>query len=439
MNKSFYILIVSAILIVGCRQTATTANAPANAPITRNDTSNPSAIRVSAADSDAAEPAMAVDADGVFYVVYVAHGADKSADIYLQKFDSEKNPIGEKSRVNPKAGEATAWRGDPPTIAVGADKTVYVGWTKTVKTDAENGRDVCLSVSRDNGKTFAAPVKVNDDIKPASHGMHSLAVGANNAVYMAWLDERNIKSRLNAEIHEQNPIDSDFQFIKIHHNSNEAEEPKKDEKREAAEPNSEIFFAVSNDGGKTFSPNLKVSSEVCPCCKTSLAVAPDRKIYASWRQVLGGEFRHIAVALSNDAGKTFSAPTIVSDDGWKINACPVSGAALAFGANNELKVAWFSAGAIGAPGLYSSQSADGGKTFAPRELISENAASGTPVLTGGATVWGANGKIMAKKQTAEIQTVGDGELSAAAASNGIFFAAFVVKDKDRRGIWLAAF
>lgn len=435
-EKILYVLFLSAIITVGCRQTETTANTPP----TRNDEFKTTAIRVSAAETDASEPAIAADADGVFYVIYVAHGADKSADIYLQKFDSQKNPIGEKTRVNPNSGEATAWRGDPPTIAVGADKTIYVGWTKIVKTDAKSGTDLCLSVSRDGGKSFAAPVKVNDDIAPASHGMHSLTVGKNNAVYMAWLDERNVKSAQRAKnFTGSDAEDSEIQFVKIYYNSNQAENNKKAEKQEVIEPNSEIFFAASVDGGKSFSPNLKLSSEVCPCCKTSLLAAPDGRIYASWRQILDGEFRHIAVASSADAGKTFSAPTIVSDDRWQINACPVSGAALAFGANDALDVAWFSAGAIGAPGLYFSQSADGGKTFSPRGLISENAAAGTPVLIGGTAVWSAGGKILAKKQNADIQIIGDGELSAAAMSSGKFLAAFVVKDKEKRGVWLSAF
>ena len=225
MNKILYILFLSQIFIVGCHQTATP-------PIMLKDEIKTAAIRVSALEFDAAESAIATDADGNLYVVYVAHGADKSADVYLQKFDSQKNPLGEKTRINPNAGEATAWRGDPPTITIGVDKTVYVGWTKTVKTNATSGRDVCLSVSSDGGKSFAAPIKVNDDIKPVSHGMHSLAVGKNGAVYLAWLDERNVKSEDHAENFEPDSNASEFQFVKIHHNSNQTESPEKIEKHE---------------------------------------------------------------------------------------------------------------------------------------------------------------------------------------------------------------
>jgi hypothetical protein len=430
------IFFLGLILIGGCRQ----KEASVSVPPPQNDAVKSIAIRVSAAETDAAEPAIAADADGKFYVVYVAHGTEKSADIYLQKFDSQQKQIGERVRVNRVLGEATAWRGDPPTIAVGANKTVYVGWTKIVKTDAKSGTDLCLSVSRDGGKSFDAAVKVNDDIAPVSHGMHSLAVGKDGAVYLAWLDERNVKSELHAQTFQRNTVVSEFQFVKVHQNSNQPTETKKVEKKhEAAEPNSEIFFSVSNDGGKTFSANVKLSSEVCPCCKTSLIIAPDGRIYASWRQVLTGDFRHIAVASSNDAGVTFSAPTIVSDDQWKINACPVSGAALAVGANSALNVAWFSAGIIGAPGLYFSQSFDGGKTFSPRELISENAAAGTPVLKGGATVWSADGKVFAKKQNADAEIITDGELPTAAVSGDKILVAFVEKEKEKRGVWLSVF
>jgi hypothetical protein len=115
------------------------------------------------------------------------------------------------------------------------------------------------------------------------------------AVYISWLDERNVKPAAHSEMH--------------------------------VEPNSEVFFASSNDGGRTFSKNIRVASDVCPCCKTA-TLAANGKLYLSWRQVLPGEFRHIAVASSNDGGQTFSNASIVSDDKWMLTACPMSGPAL---------------------------------------------------------------------------------------------------------------
>lgn len=213
---------------------------------------------------------------------------------------------GSPVRVNTQPGTATAWRGDPPTVAVAPDHTVFVGWTARVEAESGHATNIYLSSSRDRGQTFSAAVKVNDDTKPAVHGMHSLAIGSDGRIYVAWLDERNIK-------------------------------PMKDMKMEAKtaghhmESNREVFLASSADGGRTFTTNQQIASDVCPCCKTALASGPEGRVYLSWRQVLPGDFRHIAVASSADGGKTFSKPVIVSDDQWMIKGCPVSGAALAAG------------------------------------------------------------------------------------------------------------
>jgi hypothetical protein len=151
-----------------------------------------------------------------------------------------------------------------------------------------------MSVSNDRGQSFASEVKINDDKVPGPHGMHSLAVAKDGRVYVSWLDERHV--------HKPKPSAK----ADGHH----------------MESNRDLFISYSTDGGRTFSPNRKVAAEVCPCCKTSLAVSNDGTLYAGWRQVLPGSFRHIAVASSTDGGATFSSPKIVSDDKWMLQGCP---------------------------------------------------------------------------------------------------------------------
>lgn len=409
---------------------------------TKNKASELASVLVSAPGVDSAEPAVAAAPDGGIYLVWVEHDTGKTADVYFQKFDADAKPTGEKIRINPQAGEATAWRGDPPTVAVAANGEIYVGWTSRVKTEKKSGTNLYISASTDGGKSFAAPVKVNDDSEPASHGMHSLATDKSGKIYVAWLDERNIKMPAHAEI-ETGKIETadEFQYIRAHHTPTPEVKPA----QEAAEPNSEIFYAVSTDGAKTFSPNKKISGEVCPCCKTSLLAAADGKIYVSWRQVLPGDFRHIAVASSTDGGENFSAPAIVSDDRWQIAACPVSGAALAIAENDALKAAWFTAGKAGNAGLYAADSADGGKTFSARTLINEASPSGTPIFLAEngkfSLVWEANGKLFrAKIQANQIDKaveITDGTVPAAALSKGKVFIAYSRKDDDKRGVRLS--
>ncbi|MEP7211716.1 MAG: sialidase family protein [Acidobacteriota bacterium] len=395
-------------------------------------------ILVSGAGIDAAEPAITTGNDGKVFVAYVEYGRDKTGDLFVAGFDGELKSTGEAVRVNRNPGEVKTWYGDPPTIAAAADGTVYVGWTRRVRAAGGGGTDLVLSVSRDGGQTFAEPVKVNDDTAPASHGMHSLAVDGDR-VYMSWLDERNVKAD-KAEMWETTPSPTEgFEFVKAHHTAKHNVSSD-----EAAEPNSEVFFASSTDGGKTFSKNVRVASDVCPCCKTA-TLAAGGKLYLSWRQVLPGSFRHIAVASSVDDGKTFSTAAIVSDDKWMLSACPVSGAALTTNDAGELIVYWYTAGAAGEPGLYRASSSDGGRTFAPRSLVDAPAVSGAPVLIknkkGAACVLAENGPQISVipaigSETAAPRKIRNAELPAAAALGDGMVIAFVRKEGNARSVWV---
>lgn len=358
-------------------------------------------------------------------MVWVEHRG-KDADVMFERFNGDGQSLGAAIRVNPQAGQATAWRGDQPTIAAAADGTIYVGWTGRADAASGSSPDIYLSASRDAGKSFDPPLKVNDDPKPTDHGMHSLAVASDGRVYVAWLDERNV-----------------------------AAAPAKDMKMKASssghqmESNREVFLSASSDGGRSFAPNQRIASDVCPCCKTNLAVENDGRVYISWRQVLPGDYRHIAVTSSSDQGKTFATPTIVSNDEWVLKGCPVSGAALLADADGVLGVLWYAGGDKGQRGIYWSESRDGGKTFNPRQLLAESATHGTPVMLrhrvdAVAGMWQDGEGNKAKIQLARFgngingaqSTLGPGELPAAAAINDRVLVVYVVEEGGKRTVWL---
>lgn len=383
------------------------------------DVSDP--VRISAPEQDAAEPAIASRGDDV-YVAWIDHQEKLKSDLLVARFNIDGQPQGAPVRVNSEPGTATAWRGDPPTIAIAPDNTLYVGWTMRVEAESGHATTLYLSASHDQGKTFLPAVKVNDDAKPAVHGMHSLAVGPDGRVYFAWLDERNV-----------HPM------------------PPKDQKMDAKssgrhmESNREVFFTVSSDGGKTFAPNQVVAKEACPCCKTALAVSPDGHTYLSWRQVLAGDFRHIAVAALSDDGKSFAAPVIVSDDQWILKGCPVSGASIMADAG-RLRVVWYAGKEDGQQGLYYSESTDGGKSFRARSMVSAGFAHGTPVLLSDGherewTIWEASANGASEIRSSSLgkndtMSVSAGELPAATALKDRLLVAYISKEGERRGIWL---
>jgi BNR repeat-like domain len=382
-------------------------------------------VRVSTETGDAAEPVVAAARDGTAYVAWVEHRAHKESDVFVAQLDREGRALHEPVRVNAKAGEATAWRGDPPTIAVGADGTIYIGWTARAGAEG-HATDLYLSTSRDGGRSFAPAVKVNDDPVPGVHGMHSLAVASDGRVYLAWLDERNLAPAVT----EQNAAGQ--------------------KKMEHMERNREVFTSFSTDGGRSFSANRRVASEACPCCKTSLAVGTNSRVYVGWRQVLPGEYRHIAVASSADGGQTYSRPVIVSDDRWVIPGCPVSGPALAVALDGALRVMWFTAGERGTTGLYWAESRDAGQTFSERKLFAGGQAFGTPLLLASVNdkpfvVWGDNNGGTPRVLASPLVTGGkegsapvamSAELPSAAMTGDQLFIGYIVNANDRRSIWV---
>jgi len=384
---------------------------------TREPVGPPQPIQISAPGVDAAEPATAKAADGTFYVAWVNHDA-KQADIMLAHFNNKAEMQGAPVRVNRQPGVVTAWRGDQPSVAVASDGTVYVLWTARVDAGDKHGTDIYLSASTDRGQSFASEVKVNDDKVPGAHGMHSLAVAKDGRIYAGWLDERNVHAPMPSTKAEGHHMES----------------------------NRDLYVATSTDGGRSFSANRKVASDACPCCKTSLAVSADGTLYAGWRQVLPGNYRHIAVASSTDGGTKFSAPVIVSDDRWMLQGCPVSGPSLSVdSASGLLKIVWFAAGENSAPGLYFAESKDKGHSFSPRQLLSQETVRGTPALAAGnqsmIAVWESADTVETKMR--DIGTTGSalsvaakGELPAGVFANDRLFVAYIGKEKEKRSIWL---
>jgi hypothetical protein len=408
-TKTLGILLLAILVFAGCNHIAAT----------REPVTSLQPIQISASGIDAAEPATATASDGTFYVAWVNHDA-KQADVMLAHFNHNAEMQGAPVRVNRQPGVATAWRGDQPSVAVTGDGAVYVLWTARVDAGEKHGTDVYLSASTDRGQSFTSEVKVNDDKVPAAHGMHSLAISKDGRIYAGWLDERNVHAPMPSTKAEGHHMES----------------------------NRDFYLAYSTDGGRTFSANRKVASDACPCCKTSLAVSADGTLYAGWRQVLPGNYRHIAVASSTDGGTNFSSRVIVSDDRWMLQGCPVSGPSLSVdSASGNLKIVWFAAGENGAPGVYFAESTDKGRSFSPRQLLSQETVRGTPALAAGAqrmiAIWQSADTTETRMHVigntgAALSVAANAELPAGAFSNDKLFVAYIAKEKENRSIWLAA-
>ena len=275
-------------------------------------------------------PFLAADPRGGFYLAYVERKAGIS-NVMLQRSPDGKT-FSPPVRVNSQLGDATVRNENPPKVALGPAGQIYVCWAN------ERGRwkgNIRFARSVDGGKTFSPAVSINSDaaLETAGHAFQSVTVGKKGQIYVTWIDERNKKT---------------------------------------ADRGAEIWMSRSTDEGKTFSPDRRILSDVCECCRTQLQIDGSGRMFLSYRTVppSGPMFRDIVLAVSQDEGKSFSK-SVVHQDQWEVNACPIAGPALSIDAQGQVSVTWFTGGG-GRPGLYHASSADHGVSFSPRRLLSPN-------------------------------------------------------------------
>jgi hypothetical protein len=236
-----------------------------------------------------------------------------------------------------------------PKIALGKNGEVYISWTRALEKPYSG--DVRFARSVDGGKTFSAPITVNDNREIISHRFDALAVGSDGRVYLVWLDKRDV-----------------------------AAAKRKGEKYDG----SALYYAVSDDRGASFSPNKKVADHSCDCCRVALAVPPSGAPAVFWRHVYPGNVRDHAFARLDGKNEVQR----VSHDEWKIEACPHHGPAMSVAQDDVYHFTWFD-NAPQAEGLFYAWSKDGGKTFSvPLKFGNKAQQPGhADVLSMGSTVW----------------------------------------------------
>ena len=185
---------------------------------------------------------------------------------------------------------------------------------------------VATAVSADGGRTWSAPVQLNDDSTEAEHGFVELFAW-DDAIGAFWLDGRQL---------------AEWSF----------DEPD-------ALLGTSLRVARLDYSGAVAAREI-VDELVCDCCQPDRALASAGPVVA-YRGRTPEEIRDIAVRRY--AGGRWQDALIVAADGWHIEGCPVNGPAIA-AAGERVAVAWFTA-AGGVPRVRFARSADGAASFAP--------------------------------------------------------------------------
>ncbi len=265
--------------------------------------------------------------------IYTAPG-ERGADLFYVSSNDLGETWSEAQRINNVPGEVSDHGENSPQIFLSPDEmTLYAFWNAR---DPKNpsGTHVRFSKAGAMMTAWSPAVTIDDDPGPNSHGFQGAAVGPDGTLYAAWLDMRD----------------------------KEAAKTRNYTASAAA-----VYLTRSTDGGKTWSKNVRIATDVCPCCRVSFAFTGNRAVLA-WRGVDDGDLRDIYTAVSTDRGETWSKPGLVNRDNWKIKGCPHVGPSLA-AVGDKIYVVWFSE-ADGKPGIFFSSTTNGVE-FAAKRTLSE--------------------------------------------------------------------
>ena len=205
--------------------------------------------------------------------------------------------------VNPKPENIGAEGENRPKIAVTRNGTLHLTWTRLLPQPYTG--EIRYARSIDGGKTFSAPITLNDDKRLTSHRFDALVSDGGDKLAAVWLDGRD---------------------------------------RDAAQEKGETFAGVSvyvarsDDNGVSFHPNHKLTEHTCECCRTALTWTADGPV-ALWRNLYGTHTRDFALAHL-DSGKVQR----LADDEWSIDACPHHGGWIATGDYDTLHAVWYTNG-----------------------------------------------------------------------------------------------
>ena len=190
---------------------------------------------------------------------------------------------------------------DVPSVMRRSDGTLVAQWLQT--TDARlEAYNLQLSYSSDNGKTWAPSFMPHHDGTTSQHGFASLVEMAGDQLGVVWLDGRN----------------STFDFD---------------------DPNSGTImlrFATFDANWKQ-TADSEIDRRVCECCSTTAVMTSDG-LLVGFRDRDDKEARDMAVSRLENG--RWTPPTLVSQDNWIIDFCPVNGPMLS-ARGRDVAAAWF--------------------------------------------------------------------------------------------------
>ena len=265
------------------------------------------------------EPFLTTDATGAVHMTWIERTGDSTHAVRYARLDGDNWSA--PTTVVERRNLFVNWA-DFPSVLVTPSGRLLVHWLQ------RNGAgryayDVRIAQSTDRGATWTPDTVLHTDRSASEHGFVALWLAPGDSVRAAWLDGRHMSGGHDGEAKGAMSLQS---------------------------------VAVAPAG--TLGSEQPLDLRTCDCCQVAATVTASGPLVA-YRDRTENEIRDIAVVRQVDGAWT--TPTIVHEDGWHIEACPVNGPALA-SRGDTVAIAWFT-GAQDTARVRVAFSVDGGKTF----------------------------------------------------------------------------
>ncbi len=237
-------------------------------------------------------PDVAVAPDGTVYVAWLDTTGDDSfegvAEIYVRRSDDAGDSFETRRRASGfqepgfRARNAVfrSWASAFPKLGVGANGEVYVLWVAIPTDDPEDDGDVFAVTSTDRGRTWDRRVIVNDDETSTFQFFPEVSVSPNGTLHAMWGDFRDDPIR-----------------VSYH-----------------------IYYASSEDGGKTWTRNSRVTDFPSNPNKAFpggrfigdyFAIeATDDEVYMVWADARLGEFGPVNQKIAFARKRLMPSPAV---------------------------------------------------------------------------------------------------------------------------------
>ena len=254
-----------------------------------------------------------VAASSAFVAVVWGASAEGKGDVMLAVSRDSGRSFAAPVRVNAVVGDARISGEIPPRVVLSSPNGGDPDIT-VVWNAKDGGTQIKTARSSDGGRTFAAPTSLQMPGAAGDRGWHAATLDTRGLLHVIWLDHRGLATDKA---------------------TGKAAGHKGEHDGVAMAQKSGLYYASGPGAGER-----ELFKGVCYCCKTAMGTGPKGEIYAVWRHVFAGNLRDMGFTVSRDGGRTFAPLVRVNEDNWSISGCPDDGPAMAVDASGTIHVVW---------------------------------------------------------------------------------------------------